>query len=146
MLNKMVGNVLSEKLCTGRVKFSQLKGFFNNKIEESSTLCVDSPYSYMKIPTVFNVTLKRIESVKYKDGIYHIQHVNSYYSRLKGWIRGFKGVATKYLQNYPTWFRWCEITKKEKYISKIKELFINLVTTENYSTITTIRNRYIELS
>lgn len=100
----------------------------------------------MKIPTVFNVTLKRIESGKYKDGIYHIQHANSYHSRLKGWIRDFNGVATKYLQNYLTWFRWCEITKKEKDISKIKELFINLVTTENYSTINTIKNRYIELS
>lgn len=140
------GNVISEKLCTGRVKFSQLKDFFNNKIGEGSTLCVDSHYSYMKIPTVFNVTLKRIESGKYKDGIYHIQHANSYHSRLKGWIRDFNGVATKYLQNYLTWFRWCEITKKEKDISKIKELFINLVTTENYSTINTIKNRYIELS
>src|SRR5699024_2383354 len=99
------GNVISEKLCTGRVKFSQLKDFFNNKIGEGSTLCVDSHYSYMKIPTVFNVTLKRIESGKYKDGIYHIQHANSYHSRLKGWIRDFNGVATKYLQNYLTWFR-----------------------------------------
>ena len=66
--------------------------------------------------------------------------------RLKRLIRYFNGVATKYSQNYLTWFRWCEITKKEKDISKIKELFINLVTTENYSTINTIKNRYIELS
>ena len=139
------GNILSEKLCTGRVTFSQLKSFFSNKIEEGSTLCVDSHKSYIKIPTVFNVNLKRIESGKYKDGIYHIQHANSYHSRLKGWIRSFNGVATKYLQNYLTWFRWCEITKTEKDISKIKALFLSLVTTENYSTIETIRSRYIEL-
>ena len=71
---------------------------------------------------------------------------SGYECEIQGWIRDFNGVATKYLQNYLTWFRWCEITKKEKDISKIKELFINLVTTENYSTINTIKNRYIELS
>ena len=30
-------------------------------------------------------------------GIYHIQNVNNYGSRLKGWMRRFNGVATKYL-------------------------------------------------
>ena len=139
------GSIISKRLCTGRVKFSHLKTFFNGKIEEGSTLCVDSHQSYIKIPTVFNVKLKQINSGRYTDGIYHIQHANSFHSRLKSWIREFNGVATKYLDNYLTWFRWCEITKREKDISKIKELFLGLVTTENYSTIETIRNRYIEL-
>lgn len=92
------GSILSKKLCTGRVKFSQLKEFFNDKIEEGSTLCVDSHKSYIKIPTVFNVTLKRIESGKYTNGIYHIQHANSYHSRLKGWIRDFNGVEPNILR------------------------------------------------
>lgn len=52
------GNILSEKLCTGRVTFSQLKSFFSDKIEEGSTLCVDSHKSYIKIPTVFNLKLR----------------------------------------------------------------------------------------
>ena len=38
-------------------------------------------------------------------GVYHIQNVNSYDSRLKGWIKPFKGVATKYLPNYLGWHR-----------------------------------------
>jgi len=33
-------------------------------------------------------------------GIYHIQNVNAYGSRLKGWMKPFNGVATKYLANY----------------------------------------------
>ena len=39
------------------------------------------------------------------DGIYHIQNVNAYMSRLKGWLRPFNGVATKYLKSYLGWFR-----------------------------------------
>jgi hypothetical protein len=38
-------------------------------------------------------------------GIYHIQNVNAYHSRLKKWIAKFNGVATKYLANYLGWHR-----------------------------------------
>ena len=39
------------------------------------------------------------------DGPWHIQNANSYHSRLKGWMRKFRGVATKYLASYLGWFR-----------------------------------------
>ena len=35
-------------------------------------------------------------------GLYHIQNVNGLHSRLKQWIDRFKGVVTKYLDNYLT--------------------------------------------
>ncbi len=38
-------------------------------------------------------------------GVYHIQNVNNYDSRLKTWIRRFNGVATKYLPTYLGWHR-----------------------------------------
>lgn len=38
-------------------------------------------------------------------GVYHIQNVNAFDSRLKNWIRRFQGVATKYLDSYLGWFR-----------------------------------------
>jgi hypothetical protein len=41
-------------------------------------------------------------------GIYHIQNVNNYDSRLKSWIRRFNGVATKYLDSYLGWHRACD--------------------------------------
>lgn len=41
-----------------------------------------------------------------KQGIYHIQNVNSLHKRVKKWIDStFWGVSTKYLQNYMNWFR-----------------------------------------
>jgi transposase-like protein len=39
------------------------------------------------------------------DGPWHIQNANNYHSRLKGWLRKFKGVATRYLDSYLGWFR-----------------------------------------
>ncbi|WP_019868263.1 IS1595 family transposase [Methylovulum miyakonense] len=41
-------------------------------------------------------------------GVYHIQNVNAYDSRLKTWMRRFHGVATKYLDNYLGWRRGLE--------------------------------------
>ena len=38
-------------------------------------------------------------------GAYHIQNVNAYHSRFKGWLAPFKGVATKYLASYLGWHR-----------------------------------------
>ena len=41
-----------------------------------------------------------------KNGIYHIQNVNSLHNRVKKWIDStFWGVSTKYLQNYFNWYR-----------------------------------------
>ena len=36
---------------------------------------------------------------------FHVQNVNAYHSRLKGWIQRFHGVATRYLPNYLGWHR-----------------------------------------
>jgi hypothetical protein len=47
-----------------------------------------------------------------KQGIYHIQHVNSLHHCLKKWIDNtFWGVSTKYLQNYLNRFRLNERLK-----------------------------------
>ena len=40
-----------------------------------------------------------------RDGVFHIQNVNAYDSRLKEWMRGWHGVATRYLGSYLAWHR-----------------------------------------
>jgi len=38
-------------------------------------------------------------------GAIHVQNVNAYHSRLRGWLLPFRRVASRYLPNYPGW-RW----------------------------------------
>jgi len=38
-------------------------------------------------------------------GAWHIQNVNAYHSRFRGWLERFRGVATSYLPNYLGWYR-----------------------------------------
>ena len=51
------------------------------------------------------VIARRGERVK---GGLHIQNVNGYITRLKDWLRSFKGVASKYLASYLGWRRMIE--------------------------------------
>jgi transposase-like protein len=41
---------------------------------------------------------------------FHIQNINAYMSRLKGWMQRFKGVASNYLASYLGWRRMIERT------------------------------------
>ena len=49
--------------------------------------------------------IKLSAGIRVVAGIYHVQNVNAYDSRLKAWIRRFHGVATRYLDSYLGWFR-----------------------------------------
>ena len=67
-------------------------------------LCSDSKTSYIRFAKVHNFVHKTINASKeYVNGIYHVQNVNAYASRLKNWMIHFHGVSTKYLDNYLGW-------------------------------------------
>lgn len=76
-------------------------------IARSAVLVSDGAGAYrafadrLRIP---HVALNLSEG-EHRWGVYHIQNVNSYDSRLKTWMRRFNGVATKYLDSYLGWHR-----------------------------------------
>jgi hypothetical protein len=53
-----------------------------------------------------------------------IQNVNSFHSRMKKWIDSFKGVATKYLDNYLAWFLFVDSSSNESTKQHIKEFLL----------------------
>lgn len=77
-------------------------------------LCSDSKSSYKSFARMFDFVHETINASKeyVKEGIYHIQNVNAYDSRLKNWMVHFHGVATKYLHHYLGWRRILD-TQKE---------------------------------
>lgn len=87
----------------GRVKINHLNKLFENRIGHYSIICSDSNSAYRKFSEELNCKHIEIRSDKYKNGIYHMNHINSYHSRLKSFLRKFNGVATKYLNNYIVW-------------------------------------------
>jgi transposase-like protein len=68
------------------------------------------------------LNLKRKQRVIQR--IYHIQNVNSFHARLRDWMHRFKGVATKFLDNYLTWFRFIDARAKESTSTKKIEMLL----------------------
>jgi len=76
-------------------------------VAKSAVLVSDGAHAYRAFAnraSLAHVALN-LSAGEHSWGIYHIQNVNNYGSRLKGWMRRFNGVATKYLDSYLGWHR-----------------------------------------
>lgn len=74
-------------------------------------LCTDGARIYRAVTRKLGITHRPLNlsaGIRLIAGVYHLQNVNAYDSRLKDWMRRFHGVATKYLENYLGWRRWLE--------------------------------------
>ena len=97
------GKGTAQAITLGRIKTTDLKTVYSGKIKQGATLCTDKMNSYVRFAKAENLNLVQLKTGKAKKGIYHIQHINSYHSELKNFMKDFKGVSTKYLNNYLLW-------------------------------------------
>jgi transposase-like protein len=78
-------------------------------IDKDAILCTDGAAVYSSFAKKSGIKHEVIYSRGPRArGVFHIQNVNAYDSRLKEWMRRFHGVATKYLSNYLGWRRMLE--------------------------------------
>ena len=80
-------------------------------IDPDAILCSDANPIYRAFTRQAHIEHRPINlsaGVRVLDNVFHIQNVNAYDSRLKGWMGRFRGVATKYLPNYLGWRRCLE--------------------------------------
>jgi len=75
-------------------------------LDKDACLCTDRAAVYLSYAKKRGIKHEPIKASGPRTrGPFHIQNVNAYDSRLKGWIARFRGVATKYLSNYLGWHR-----------------------------------------
>lgn len=80
-------------------------------IDPDAILCTDSAGVYVAFARTAGIAHRAINVRRGRrvvEGVFHIQNVNAYDSRLKGWMRHFHGVTTKYLEHYLGWRRMIE--------------------------------------
>jgi transposase-like protein len=99
----------------GRISKTDIATCMEGGLMPGSVLCTDGHVSYKGFAMdnkLEHIVLRADLKQHVKQGIYHIQHVNSLHHRLKKWIDNtFWGVSTKYLQNCLNWFRLNERLK-----------------------------------
>lgn len=132
------GNMIARKGGTGRVKAEEIDAVIGEFIHPSSLLCTDTATNYKKFARIKGLqheTINERQKQRVKKGIYHVQNVNNFHSRLKTRIRRFQGVATKYLDNYLYWFRWLEIDKHLTFEKQVEQMLISACKKPNHLTV-----------
>lgn len=83
----------------------------HGRLSPDTILCADGAAAYRHFAAHEGIVLKAINlsaGIRVREGVFHIQNVNAYDSRLKGWMQRFHGVATTYLPSYLGWRRLLE--------------------------------------
>ena len=87
----------------GHVATKDLHSLYDGKIKPDSVVVTDRMNSYRRFATKNGLNLIQLKGGKAKKGIYNIQRINSYHSKLKRFMDSFRGVSTKHLNNYLIW-------------------------------------------
>jgi transposase-like protein len=99
----------------GRISKESITCSIAGKLPANTILCTDGHVSYKGFARdnkLEHIVLRADLKQHVKQGVYHIQNINSIHNRLKKWINNtFWGVSTKYLQNYLGWFHMNEKLK-----------------------------------
>jgi transposase-like protein len=117
-------DTINRVACKGRIGYEQIDSILGASAKQGTVLCTDGHRSYIQFAKENGFALYQFEGGKGKQDIYHIQHVNSWHSRLKKWIKRFNGVSTKYLNFYLVWFRWLEKTKSQETYIRTNNLLL----------------------
>ena len=99
----------------GPISKAKAKILLGDAIDGVTSLCSDANGAWRAFAAEAGVDHKELNQTKKvrTKGIYHIQNVNAYHSRLKSWMRDYKGVASKHLDNYLTLFRFVDAHRGE---------------------------------
>ncbi len=108
----------------GIVSEEDIKRIMSEIELSNKTIITDSEPSLKaflnKIPGVNHLIFKSSDIKKgiLKEKSIHNNNINNTMMLFKDWMKGFKGVSTKYLQNYMKWFRFNRLFE----LSKIREM------------------------
>lgn len=108
-------HIVSKTAGMGKVSAKQIDKSIGSQISGDAVLCTDSARNYAyfaKKKNLKHVSVNGSKKQYVAEKVYHIQHVNSYHSRLEDTInRVFKGVATKNLDKYLAWKNFLKSTE-----------------------------------
>lgn len=93
-------------VCLGHMSTQNLEDNFARQITADSVLVTDKHRAYIKFCEDLELQHEAAYAGVRRTGAYHMQNVNALHSQLKGFMRRFNGVATKYLDNYLVYWQW----------------------------------------
>ena len=136
------GSTIGKASNLGHPSGADVLSVFKGHIKEGSVLCADGGRAYNRVAKDTQTQLQVIKGGKGTRGIYGIQRVNAMHNSLKGMINiRFRGVATKYLNNYVAWNSILKDSGES--LDDIENLLYDIITNirENHCTTRNLTNR-----
>jgi len=96
------GTSIASALTLGRASEKEMETFFKGRLDEGTVLCTDHEPAYRAYARLHAYRHIQLDTKETHEG-FTIQRINAYHSRLKSFLSGFRGVSTKYLDNYLAW-------------------------------------------
>lgn len=128
-VERETGNKFFKVVASKRLTKNQIEQALDGKIAEGSTLITDKHSSYKSFAKDHEgITHKRLlakDHVDKKDKSIHLQKVNNVHSQVRDFIKPFKGVSSKYLQNYVNWCAYNEKINNSK--TTLKMWFVTIL-------------------
>jgi transposase-like protein len=139
-------NTIYKIIGRGRPSKAEIENGLSDKITDGSILCSDCLRAYTSYSHTHDLKHYRFKSDgKRTKGIYHIQNVNSYHSRLKSWLAHFKGVATKYLNGYLALFNFLDAISFDNTFNGIRQLAVQSLLHQEFETKNSLRLKIAEI-
>lgn len=117
---------VSEAVTLGRLDTARLDQTISSRLQPGAVFCTDEEPVFRKYCRTHGIPHEKVNGRKKRyvvKEIYHIQNVNAYHERLKGFLTPFRGVSTKYLNHYLSWHQFIDQTKELDPIHKCREMF-----------------------
>lgn len=126
------GDKILKAVESKRLNKKEIAKVLDGKLANDSILITDKHPSYKAYakdnPSLKHKRLLAKDHVDKKDKSIHLQKVNNVHSQLRGFLRPFNGVSSKYLQNYLNWYAYVDHIKNSK--TTLKQWFITMLITD----------------
>lgn len=106
-------NTVSQVATLGRINMKRVDEIVGSLLNHDNMLCTDGAHGYRSFAESKFMDHFALKDMRVYKGIFHIQNVNAYHSRMKGWMNHFNGVASKYLDNYMVWFKFLDCKRTD---------------------------------
>ena len=137
------GDKILKAVESKRLTKKEIAKVLDGKLDDKAILITDKHLSYRAYakenPTIKHKQLLAKDRVDRKDKTIHLQKVNNIHSQLRGFLRPFNGVSSKYLQNYLNWYSYVGHLQNSK--TTLKQWFLAmLVSDQAYSLFEMFKN------
>lgn len=121
------GHMFLQAASRQKVNVQDIDKLIGHKIPFGSVICARNNWAFNSFAKKYNLKLYRLrshsESIK---GIYSIADVTAMGRNFKKLIGKFRGVATKYMNFYASWFKSLEVIKEMQRNQALVEMYLNI--------------------